>query len=84
MRLDRSVAHRTSGVVAADEVELLRLDSGQAGSDGVSLISTEEIALELVKNKLQNLLVGALLIILTLVDLVGDEAEVSGDQVGDG
>ncbi|KAI6757458.1 hypothetical protein HG531_003283 [Fusarium graminearum] len=79
---DTKHRNRASGVVAADKVQLLGLNAGQVGGNSVGFVATEEIALKLVKDELQDLLVGASIVILTLIDLVGDEIKVSGNQVG--
>ncbi len=80
---DGAVGDGASGVVAADHLELLGVDAGQARHEGVNLVPAEKGALELVQYELQNLLVGALGVIFALLHLVGDVAHVASDQLGD-
>ena len=47
----------------------------------MNLVALQEGALELVQDEFEDLLVGALRIILAVLDIVGDEAQVSSDEL---
>ncbi len=82
MRLDSSIGDTAGEIVALDDLELFGLDARKRSSEGVDLVPVEECALELVEDDFQDLLIRALCVIFSILDLVGNEAKVPTDKLG--
>ena len=72
------------GVVCPHDQNAFGRDTGQSRGHSVDIISTHKSTLKLIEGQLQDFQVGALGIILTFLDLMGDVGNITSDKLSVG